>query len=73
MAISITSTERVFKYKQPNGSVVRLQDIDNSMKPMEIIDYHSQVFPELINAVIKVDNQGSEIIYEIDVKTGTKG
>jgi PRTRC genetic system protein C len=73
MALSVTSLERVFKFK--NGEVkMTLQDPNPSMQPVEVMDFYSNTYPELTTATVhgpEIDND--RIVYRFKTTIGTKG
>ena len=73
MSLSVTSLERVFKFK--NGSAeIKLQDPNPFMSPEEVMDFYSHTYPELTTATVhgpEIDND--KVIYSFKTTIGTKG
>ena len=73
MSLSITTLERVFKFK--NGcAAITLQDPNPAMSPDEAMDFFSNTYPELTTAAVhgpKIEND--RVVYHFKTTIGTKG
>jgi PRTRC genetic system protein C len=66
MALVKEELKRVFVY---NGK--RLNDPNSSLTPSEVMDFHSDEFPELVNATMRgpsIKNEVAEFVFEVKFK-----
>lgn len=73
MALTITTLERVFNFRNGNTEI-SLADPNPDMLPGEVMDFYSGTYPELTTATV----QGPEInndkaVYYFKTTIGTKG
>ena len=73
MALSVTSLERVFMFK--NGNVeITLQDPNPAMQPSEAMNFYSHTYPELTTATVHgPEIKDDRIVYRFVTTIGTKG
>jgi len=73
MALSVTSLERVFKFK--NGDVkITLPDPNPDMQPHDVMDFYSHTYPELTTATVHgPEISDDRIVYRFKTTIGTKG
>jgi PRTRC genetic system protein C len=73
MSLSITSLERVFRFKNGNAEIT-LQDPNPAMSPDEVMDFFSNSYPELTTATVHgPEIENDRIIYRFKTTIGTKG
>jgi len=73
MALSITSLERIFQFKNGNADIT-LQDPNPDMSPEAVMDFYSGTYPELTTATIDGPNIiNDRVVYKFKTTIGTKG
>ena len=73
MALEIKGLKRVFKLKKGNN-MLRLDDPNSDISPLEVMDFYSMTYPELTTATL--DGPVIEddcMVYEFKTTVGTKG
>jgi PRTRC genetic system protein C len=73
MALSVTTLERVFKFK--NGEArITLPDPNPAIQPHEVMDFFSHTYPELTTATVHgPEIEEDRIVYRFKTTIGTKG
>ena len=73
MALSVTSLERVFKFKNGDAKIT-LPDPNPAMQPVEVMDFYSHTYPELTTATVHgPEIRDDRIVYRFKTTIGTKG
>jgi len=73
MALSITSLERVFQFKNGNADIT-LPDPNPDMSPDAVMDFYSGTYPELTTATVDGPNiKNDRVVYKFKTTIGTKG
>jgi PRTRC genetic system protein C len=73
MSLSVTSLERVFKFKN-GGAEITLPDPNPAMSPDEVMDFFSNTYPELTTATVHgPEIENDQMVYRFKTTIGTKG
>jgi len=73
MALSVTSLERIFQFKNGNAEIT-LQDPNPAMSPDEVMDFYSGTYPELTTATVHGPEINKDrVVYKFKTTIGTKG
>jgi len=73
MALSVTSLERIFQFKNGNADIT-LQDPNPDMTPDAVMDFYSGTYPELTTAAVHGPQiKNDRIVYKFKTTIGTKG
>ncbi len=69
MALSVQGIKRVFKHKE-----LELSDPNPDMTPEEVMNYYSNMYPELTTSNVHGPNmEGDKAVYEFKTTVGVKG
>ena len=61
--------KRIFKFED-----IELEDPNPEWNTKRVVDFYSNQYPEMVNSKIEgPEIKGAEMIYSINLKTGTKG
>jgi len=73
MALQIQGIERCFTFQKGNKTVL-LSDIEPSMTPESVMNYYSNLYPELTTATVSGPRiKDDKALFEFKTTIGTKG
>jgi len=73
MSLSVTTLERVFKFRNSNEDVI-LPDPNSDMSPDEVMDFYSTTYTELTTATVHgPEIENDRLVYHFKTTIGTKG
>ena len=73
MSLSVTTLERVFKFRNGSEDVI-LPDPNSDMSPDEVMDFYSTTYTELTTATVHgPEIENDRLVYHFKTTIGTKG